>query len=165
MKRLVSAWVAGALLAAGPAAAHEIHHVVERGEATVVTFTSSRGSAFSSESFEVFRPGETTSFQTGRTDALGRISFLPDREGDWRVRVFSEDGHGADIRFSAGPSGGGDGDGRGDGGRIPAEPSGGGADGGATPPADRTARIVLGLGVILGLFGIFSLIRARRRAP
>lgn len=141
MKRSVAAV---ALIAASiPAAAHEIHHGVERGEATVLTFTCADGSAFSYESFEVFRPGETTPFQIGRSDALGRVSFLPDRAGEWRVRVFSEDGHGADLRVSASPAGDRAAD------RSP-------------PPANRASRIVLGLGVILGVFGTWSLIRSRR---
>ena len=132
------------LIAAGPAAAHELHGDVRRGnDATIVTFTFADGTAYSHESFEIFRPGSKTPFQVGRTDALGRVILVTDGEGDWRVRVFSQDGHGADISIPAG-----------------AAPS----PTASAPPADgRSSRAVLGLGIILGLFGILSLMRRNRK--
>ncbi len=147
MKRLKTALPALVLLpvliAAGPAAAHELHGAVGRGEATVVTFTYADGTAFSHESFEIYRPGSKTPFQIGRTDVLGRVFLVTEEEGDWRVRVFSEDGHGADIS-------------------IPASAAGSPAAS-APPAAGRSSRVVLGLGIILGLFGALSLLRRNRK--
>jgi hypothetical protein len=80
--------------------------------------------------------------QVGRTDRNGRIVFVPDRPGTWRVRAFSEDGHGVDetvaVDAVAGPRRG--------------------------SPADRTSRIIAGLGIILGLFGGIALFYRRRGA-
>jgi nickel transport protein len=73
----------------------------------------------------------------GRTDALGRLVFVPDRPGLWRVRVFSEDGHGADFTVETGPMGQ----------VVTAERS----------LFDRYLRLIVGVAVILGLFGALRL--------
>jgi len=136
------------LAAAGTAASHEVHHEVRSGEATIVSFTEGRGTPFAGEPYEVYRPGEESPFQTGRTDLLGRVVFTPDRRGDWRVRAFSEDGHGADLVVSAGPGNG--------------TASGGNGSPG-TAWEDRSSRIVLGLGILLGAFGLVSIMQRGRR--
>ena len=104
MKRallLTALWV---IAAGGAALAHEIIQSVTRGSAVVVELKTADGSPFSYEQFEVYRKGEDTPFQAGRTDALGRIVFVPDRAATWRVRAFSEDGHGTDFTIDAGPA-------------------------------------------------------------
>jgi nickel transport protein len=125
------------------AAAHDLDHTIGHGEAIVVRFHYADGPAFSYESYEVYRPGETTPFQVGRTDALGRVAFVPDAGGEWRVRAFSEDGHGADLR-------------------VDAEASLASA---AVPRAasERGVRVLLGVAIILGLFGAWGLYRSRRK--
>jgi hypothetical protein len=86
-------------------AAHELHHEVSHGDTVVITFTYTGNIAFSHEAYELYRPGETSPAQSGRTDAGGRIRFVPDREGPWRVRTFSPDGHGSDITIDIGANG------------------------------------------------------------
>jgi nickel transport protein len=130
-------------LASAVVSAHGIFHSTAVSEARVVQFCHDDGDVFSNESYEIYRPGETTPFQTGRTDALGRAVFVPDGGGEWRVRALSEDGHGADFRFAV--------------------------EAAATAPrtpaaADRWSRASLSLGIILALFGCVSLLKARRRA-
>jgi nickel transport protein len=84
-------------LTAARGAAHEVDHAVARTDAVVVTLSHEDGETFSNEAYEVIGPGDSNPFQTGRTDANGRITFVPDRTGTWRVRAFSEDGHGVDF--------------------------------------------------------------------
>jgi nickel transport protein len=152
-RRLIGPLAAVAVLAAaGGAGAHELDHAVTRGSAVVVEFRFPDGTPFSYESFEVTPPAEETPFAVGRTDALGRVVFLPDREGDWRVRVFSEDGHGADIVVPASPAEMGEGG-------APA----GAAAAGAVAGTSRASRIALGIGIILGAFGIIGMTRGRSR--
>jgi nickel transport protein len=142
-RALLLAVIGAATFAVLPAAAHEVEHEITRGEAIVVRLRHEDRAPFSNESYEVFRPGEATPYQVGRTDPLGRLSFVPDAPGDWRVRAFSEDGHGADLVVPSDAS------------LVP--PS-------TAPTAGRTARIVLGLAIILGLFGAFAVYRSRRNA-
>lgn len=142
--RLVSLVLATGL-AAGPAAAHEILRTIHDGTASVVELSNADGSPFSYESFEVYRPGETVAFQVGRTDRLGRIVFVPDRAGSWRVRAFAEDGHGADFVFHAAATG-----------------TGAVAVRDAGTPLGRASRIVAGVGIVLGLFGAWSLFGRRQ---
>ena len=78
-------------LGAGMAAGHDLHHELGRAEEAIsVRLFVDHDHPFAFEGYEVYRGGEGSAFQTGRTDALGRLIFLPDRAGMWRVKVFSE---------------------------------------------------------------------------
>jgi nickel transport protein len=124
------------LLLAGPAPAHQLGHSVQTGTAVIVDLRYGDGSPFSYEAAEVFRPGEAIPFLAGRTDANGRLAFVPDRAGDWRIRGFSEDGHGGDFTVAAVPEGG-----------VSAPRAGLWEAGG----------LAIGLSVLFGLFGLWSL--------
>lgn len=102
------------------------------------------GSPFAFEAYEVHRGEEQAPHQVGRTDAAGRIAFLPDGPAHWRVRAFSEDGHGLDVRVESTEAG-------------VVEAAGSSA-------YDRFTRIAVGVAVILGLFGILKLF-VKRRTP
>ena len=134
-----------ALLAASvPAAAHGLDHRVTGDRAVVVTLTYDDGAPFSFESCEVTPPAQDTPSQVGRTDRNGRVVFLPDRAGDWRVRVMAEDGHGADISVPVGAD------------LLPT------ASGPAGP--SRFGKIVTGVSVLFGVFGVAALFVSRRKA-
>jgi nickel transport protein len=124
--------VALLLLAAGPAAGHELHHTVVRGEAIIVRIEDDDGGAFAGQRYEVFREGEAAPYQAGRTDVRGTVAFVPDRDGVWRIRAFSEDGHGVDFSFEV------------DEGLVTAE---------TRPLFERYGRIVVGVALVFGLFG------------
>lgn len=131
-----------ALLMAVPAMAHQLNHSAQTGTAVVVELSYGDGSPFSYEAAEVYRPAESVPFLTGRTDANGRLAFVPDRPGDWRVRAFSEDGHGGDFAVPAGP-----------GGVAAADADGPGVLG----------RLAIGLSLLFGAFGLWSLFARRRK--
>jgi nickel transport protein len=129
-------WVLVLLLLAlgAPADAHELHREVSQGEAVVIRLYYAGGTAFSHESYEVFRKGDDVPFQVGRTDALGRLVFVPDCPGEWRVRVFAEHGHGADFTVETGEIG-----------QVTSTEK---------TVFDRYARIAVGVAVILAVFGV-----------
>lgn len=133
------------LLAIAPRAgrAHEVLHSVAEGGAVIVELTYADGSPFSFESYELFRPGESTPVQVGRTDHRGRIIFIPDTGGDWRIRAFSEDGHGADFAVNT------------DAKNLMVEAE--------SRSLRLHEKILLGVGCILGIFGIISLGYRRKR--
>jgi len=125
-----------AALLAGALHAHALSHSAQPGRAVIVELRYGDGSPFSYESTEIYRPGETVPFLAGRTDANGRLAFVPDRGGDWRVRAFSEDGHGGDFTVAAVSEGG-----------ASAPSAGLGTFGG----------LAVGVSVLFGLFGLWSL--------
>ncbi len=125
-----------AALLAGALQAHSLGHSVQTGSAVIVELRYGDGSPFSYETAEVYRPAESVPFLAGRTDANGRLAFVPDRPGEWRVRAFSEDGHGGDFVVAAAPEGG-----------ASAPSAGLGGLGG----------LAVGLSVLFGLFGLWSL--------
>ena len=139
----LAAWIA--LLLPFGVHAHAMLHEVVDGEA--VTLRLSYGGADQPlfEPYEVFAPGLETPFQSGRVNALGELSFRPDRPGTWRVRVATEDGHGAVIRLEIDEAG------------VAA----------SMPTQHGHAheywpRVVAALGYLLGVFGLLALWRARR---
>lgn len=130
-----------AAMLAGTLHAHGLSHSARSGSAVIVELRYADGSPFSYESAEVYRPGETVPFLPGRTDANGRLAFVPDRSGDWRVRAFSEDGHGGDFTVAAA-----------------------GDAGAATPAAGlgTVGGLAVGLSILFGLFGLWSLFLRKR---
>ena len=125
--------------------AHDLQYTIEERETLYVTFSSAGEDALAFETYEIYRGGEEIPFQVGRTDERGRLVFLPDRPGIWRIRVFSEDGHGLDVSFTT--------DARGC------------VDRGDRPMVERHRGVVIGVAFIFGLFGLLSLFvrRGRRR--
>jgi nickel transport protein len=131
-----------ALLLPGRALAHDLHYSVEQGPAVYVRLYFGGGEEFSFEKYEIYRNGEEIPFQVGRTDVKGRLVFLPDRPGTWRVKAFSEDGHGVDISVTTDAKGG--------------------VEGSTEPRFDRHARIIMGVSLIFGIFGLINLFVRRR---
>jgi len=131
------------LPAVGAAQAHQVLSSVSGAPATVVTLRYGDGKPFSYEGYELFRGGEGLPAQVGRTDAQGRVVFLPGAARQWHLRAFSQDGHGVDRRFEV------------------AAPQG-------TPAAagDRTllhpALAILGGALLLTLFALYQLFLRRR---
>jgi len=125
----------------GRALAHDLHYSVEQGPAVCVRLYYGGGEEFSFETYEVYRSGEEIPFQVGRTDMRGRLVFLPDRPGAWRVKAFSEDGHGVDISVTSDAKGG--------------------VEGATEPRFDRRARIIMGVSLIFGIFGLINLLVRR----
>jgi len=139
----VVAWIT-LLLPAG-ASAHAMLHEVVDGEVVTLRLSYGGGEHPLFEPYEVFAPGLETPFQSGRVNALGEVSFRPDRPGAWRVRVATEDGHGAVIGLEVDEAG-----------AVA-----------ALPPQHGHAheywpRVVAALGYLLGVFGLLALWRARR---
>jgi nickel transport protein len=123
------------------ALAHDLQHQIDEGAAVSVRLFFADGSDFAFESYEVYRAGEEIPFQVGRTDLQGRIVFLPDRAGTWRIKAFSEEGHGADFSFSTDAMGG--------------------VRNADQSFLERHLRIVVGVSVIFGLFGLVDLLMRR----
>ena len=96
------AWLmVAAMIASLPASAHEVSHAVTRAEAVVIHLTFADGSPFAYEECEIRRDGETTAFAVLRTDAEGRVAFVPPTAGTYHARALAQDGHGASFSFVA----------------------------------------------------------------
>lgn len=127
--------------AAPPAAGHRMDHAVGAVEAQVVTLSYPFGAPPMYEPYRIYAPGADAAFQTGRTDRLGRVAFVPDRPGAWRVVVNTEDGHGTELTVGVGNS------------PAVAETRGPGRGG--------VAMTLAGVGYLLGLAGALVLWRNR----
>lgn len=133
------------LLGPGAAQAHALLHEVSAGEAVVVTLGFQGHGPLQFEPYELYAPGADTPFQSGRVNALGEVIFRPDRAGEWRLRVFTADGHGADITLEVDAAG-----------AVEATSAGHGH------AHDFWWRVLAALGYLLGVFGLVALWRRRR---
>lgn len=84
--------------------AHDLQVSWQRSGAAVIVENRYAGSeAAAYAAVEVFSPADAKQeFQNGRTDALGRFSFVPDREGEWRYVVDDEIGHRVEVKIPVG---------------------------------------------------------------
>lgn len=137
------AWLIVLLLLAAPARAHDLQYTVAPGQAVVVKLFYADNRAFAFEGYEIYPEGGDPPVQVGRTDRRGRIAFLPDRAGRWRIKAMSEDGHGLDFGIETDAA---------------AAPTG--LD---KPFHERYGRLVVGVAVILGLFGVLGLYVKRKK--
>lgn len=124
---------------------HEIAHRVERTEAVIVTLAFADQAPLAFAYYEVRARSDDALLQLGQTDAGGRLSFVPQAAGEYRVRIFSDDGHGLDIVVPIDATG------------LPMQQG--------RPVVERYAKPVLGVGVLLGAFGVLALLRCGRRSP
>ena len=85
------------VLALGYASAHNLQHSISHEKSVTIALHFANEGDFSFQSYEIYAPSKTIPFQVGRTDTHSRLSFLPDTSGKWKVKLFSEDGHGKII--------------------------------------------------------------------
>jgi nickel transport protein len=125
------------LLAMG-AQAHQVTSTTTAAPATVVTLSYADGKPFTYEAYELYAGDGELPYQVGRSDARGRVVFLAEGAGPWRLRAFTEDGHGIDTALQANASG--------------------------TPGKSRSdwSLAVLGGALLLALFGIYQLFLRKR---
>lgn len=135
-------------LAPATGQAHALLHEVVDADTVVVKLSFPGGDAPLFEPYEIYPPGAETPFQAGRVNALGEVSFRPDRPGEWQLKVFTADGHGTVVRLAVD--------------EVMAAAVTGTTQAGHSH--GYAGRVVAGLGYLLGLFGIWGLWRARRAA-
>ena len=130
------------LLLTNQVTAHSVeYHLSNVGVATVIQFTQGgKNHPFSFKSYEIYSLGNQVPFQVGRTDKLGRVIFLPNKKGEWKIRTFSEDGHGTRVTIKV------------DEGYEVKQ---------TTMRTNLYERILIGVSVIFGLLGVLSLFRKR----
>jgi nickel transport protein len=80
------------MLMATPAQAHGVVWSTGIG-ATVVEYRYTTDEPMAYAAITVQGPGDTVTFQTGRTDRQGRFAFVPDHDGPWIVTADDGMGH------------------------------------------------------------------------
>lgn len=123
---------------------HNLQHKVKEygGIVEIILFYPDE-TKFSFESYEIYSPeNERVPFQVGRTDKYGRIFFNPDKEGEWKINATSSDGHGKKILLSLK-------------GKKLEEKN--------LSLYDGFGKIITGVSILFGIFGILSLIFRRKR--
>lgn len=134
--------VAFGIFAAAPADAHDVVHTIAKGNAVVVNVGYEGGEAMRYASVMIYSPRDKkVEFQNGRTDARGNFAFVPDTSGEWKIVVDDENAHGFVATFTVG-------------------------NGMAVTVARGTfawiRKILLGIAMLFGLFGIAFYFRAQK---
>ena len=137
MRYLVLLW-----LAALPAWAHSVDYQVDPVQAVAVTVRFSDDEPASYSEYELLGPGQDIPFQTGRSDRLGRVVFAPDRAGEWTLKVKADSSHGLHgVTLSV---------------QVDANQV---VTGYSRPLVARYTKLLVGVGALLGLFGLVALLR------
>ena len=129
----------------GPAAqAHSIHYDVQQKAMAVRIYYSAKDPAAYSQ-YELYGPGDKEPHQTGRTDKNGFIGFVPDRAGTWKLQVWGESAHGfhgvtTEIKVDQ---------------TLNLESF-------SKPLVATYTKLVTGISVVFGLFGLYALWVSRR---
>jgi nickel transport protein len=132
-------------ITASPVYSHSIHYDVQPKGISVKIFYAKDNPASYSE-YELFGPGDKEPHQIGRTDRNGFLSFLPDRAGTWRIKVWGDSTHGfhgvtVDVKVDQ---------------ALRLESF-------SKPFIATHTKLIVGISLIFGLFGIFALYKSRRK--
>jgi nickel transport protein len=132
------------LLLSSPVYPHSINYEVQQKGITVRVFYTEKDPASYSQ-YELFGPGDTLPHQTGRTDKNGFISFFPERAGIWKIKVWGESSHGfhgvtIDVKVDEALD----------------------LKSFSKPLAATHAKLIVGISLIFGIFGIYALLKSRR---
>ncbi len=116
---------------------------INRQEATVLRLHHDDDTPIADANYELSMEGADLPYQTGHTDADGRVVFIPGDARQWHLRVFSEDGHGVDKHFELHA----------------------GATGYSRDPdsISSLSKAILGLGILLSGFGLMMLFLKRAK--
>ena len=140
--RHLAAIISAVLLSVSTALAHGVAHRVFPG-GTGIEATYDDGSPMAFCDVEVLPPdSRPTAFQTGTTDPHGRFAFVPDTNGTWTVIVDDGMGHRTSAKVVVTAEGIESADNR--------------------PATARPAMALIGVCLIIGLFGTYSLVRQVR---
>lgn len=126
--------------------AHGVHINGKPGQAMILDIYYDGGDPMSFAKVKISGPSGKT-YQVGNTDAFGRFSFLPNKQGQWTAVVNDGMGHRAEIKITASPDG-----------QASTEA--------ASPVGQGTpvwARAMWGLSAVMFIFGLLSWLAARRK--
>jgi hypothetical protein len=122
---------------------HGLGFEIDRHEASVIHLHHSHDTPLANADYELSIIGAETSYQSGKTDALGRVAFIPGEVRKWRLRVFNQDGHGIDTTFELTPDGL--------------------SDAHHAHTSSHISTMILGVGILLSGFGLLMLFSRRKR--
>ena len=126
---------------------HSINYqVLEKGIAVRAFYSEKDPSSYSQ--YEIWGPGdkEDLPHQTGRTDKNGFLAFVPDRAGTWKIRLWGESSHGyhgftTEVKVDK---------------ELNLESF-------SKPLLATHTKLITGLSVIFGIFGIYAFLRSRKK--
>lgn len=122
---------------------HGVGLEIEHHGAGIIRLHHTDDTPVANSEYELSVAGAETPYQTGKTDSLGRVVFTPGEVREWRLRVFSQDGHGIDTTFELGP--------------------GGVSHTHHEHTSSQITSLILGLGILFSVFGLLMIYTRRKR--
>lgn len=132
-------------LSPGESRGHSLnYHVEQKGIAVRAFYTDKDPASYSA--YEIYAPGdrEDIPHQTGRTDKNGFLAFVPDKAGTWKVKLWGESSHGY-HGFTAEV-------------KVDKEL---GLESFSKPLLATHTKLITGLSLIFGLFGIYAYLKSK----
>lgn len=128
-----------------PLLSHTVNYEVQQKGMAARIFYSVKDAASYSE-FELYGPGDKEPYQIGRTDRNGFAAFVPDRPGMWKLKVIGESAHGfhgvtIDLKVDNAVN----------------------LESFNKPLVAKSTKMVTGLSLIIGIFGLFAFFISRKK--
>ena len=128
-----------------PLHGHTVNYEVQQKGMAVRIFYTAQDPASYSE-YEVYGPGDSLPHQTGRTDKNGFVAFVPERAGLWKLKVLGESAHGfhgvtIDISVDQNLN----------------------LESFSRPLVATSTKLITGLSLIIGVFGIYAFMKSRKK--
>jgi nickel transport protein len=127
--------------------AHTVNYDVQQKSVAAIKVFYTAEDPASYAGFEVYAPdGGELPYQIGRTDKNGFVSFIPNQQGTWRVKVLGESTHGyhgvtVEVKVDKDLN----------------------LESFKKPLIAQYTKLVTGISLIIGLFGIYAMVAARRK--
>lgn len=125
--------------------AHSVYHaVIQKGVSVKVFFDADDPASFAQ--YEITEPDKKTLFAKGRTDRNGVVSFLPDKPGEWKIKVIGESDHGyhgKEVTVSV--------------------DSNNTAENITKAPIEKYQKLIVGLSLVFGAFGVASAYNCKKK--
>jgi nickel transport protein len=134
-------------LTAFDAHAHTVNYAVEQKNVAALRVFYTADDPANYAEYEVFAPDAADlPHQTGRTDRNGFLSFIPDRPGAWKVKVLGESAHGYHgVTIAV---------------KVDKDLN---LESFKKPLAPQYLKVVTGVSLIIGVFGIYGMITSRAK--
>lgn len=73
---------------------HALNYDLEKNSGVAISLSFDKNAPASWADYKIYAPNMSMPYQQGKSDSSGIISFLPNKNGEWKIYVEADAGHG-----------------------------------------------------------------------
>lgn len=74
---------------------HSLNYVLEKNKALAISLFFEKNAPASWAEYKIYAPNSTMPYQQGKSDSGGVIAFYPNKQGEWKITLNADAGHGS----------------------------------------------------------------------